>query len=170
MHESLWYHAAMSRLALAIAIASFLAALTSAAPDAAPQAPAPQEPPDAAAARETLSTVCGQCHEANVVEGPLRQPAEWDETISRMKSFGATASADQFAQVRVYLLWSFGRVSVNNAPAGDLAPVLDVASDVAEAVVKYRTDNGKFAGLDDLKKVPGIDAAKVDKRKARLVF
>ena len=160
----------MSRLALAAALAWFLAALSAAAPVAAPQPPAAQETPDAAAERATLSTVCSECHDANAVEGPLRLPAEWDETISKMKSYGATARPDQFAQVRAYLLRSFGRVSVNNAPPGDLAPVLDVTSEVAEAVVKYRTDNGKFAGLDDLKKVPGIDAAKVDKRKARLVF
>jgi competence protein ComEA len=36
--------------------------------------------------------------------------------------------------------------------------------------VTYRQQNGSFKTLDDLKNVPGVDAAKVDARKARLSF
>jgi competence protein ComEA len=161
----------MIRPAVAIALASCVAALTAAASNAAAdQAPAAQTAPDRAAQEATVNTLCGACHEVNVIEGPFRLPAEWDETIGRMKSFGATGSADQFAEVRTYLLWRFGRANVNSALASDLAPVLDITSEVADAVVKSRTDNGKLASLDDLKKVPGMDPAKVDARKARLVF
>jgi competence ComEA-like helix-hairpin-helix protein len=40
----------------------------------------------------------------------------------------------------------------------------------AEAIVKYRDERGRFGAIEDLKKVPGLDAAKVEARKDRLVF
>src|SRR5262245_713720 len=171
MHYWVWYDALMIRSAIAIALASWVAALLSAAPGVvAYQSPASQASPERTAQKATVNEVCGVCHEPSVIEGPFRLPAEWDETISKMKSYGAVASADQFADARTYLLWSFGRANVNSAPSRDLAPVLDISAEVADAVVKYRTDNGKLTGLDDLKKVPGMDPAKVDARKARMVF
>jgi competence ComEA-like helix-hairpin-helix protein len=36
--------------------------------------------------------------------------------------------------------------------------------------VKYRAEYGNFKTLGDLKKVPGINAAKLDARKDRVVF
>lgn len=117
-----------------------------------------------------LETVCGSCHESSVVAGPFRTPAEWDETISRMQSYGLSAPAEQFEQVRFYLLRTYGKLNVNSEPAKDLAPVLDISAATAEAAVGYRQQNGPFKTLDDLKKVPGLDAAKVDERKARIMF
>jgi competence ComEA-like helix-hairpin-helix protein len=40
----------------------------------------------------------------------------------------------------------------------------------AQAVVDYRTAHGNFTTLADLKKVPGIDAARLDARKDRIAF
>jgi competence protein ComEA len=36
--------------------------------------------------------------------------------------------------------------------------------------VKYRTEHGSFKTLEDLKKIPGVDAAKLNARKERIVF
>jgi DNA uptake protein ComE-like DNA-binding protein len=36
--------------------------------------------------------------------------------------------------------------------------------------VKYREEHGAIASIEDLKKVPGLDAGKVDARKERFVF
>ena len=68
------------------------------------------------------------------------------------------------------LLRNYGKARVNSAPAKDLSPVLDVPPAVAEVVVAFRRDNGPLKTLDDLKKIPGLDPAKVDARKARLMF
>lgn len=148
-----------------------LIAVASARVTAAPQAaPVQAAAPDPKADEATFMAVCGACHDANLVEGAFRTPPELDDTISRMQSYGASATADQFEQVRVHLLRTYGRVNVNLVPARDMAPVLDVTSQVADAVVAYRTQNGKFASLDDLKKVPGLDAAKIDARRTRITF
>jgi len=82
----------------------------------------------------------------------------------------ARTHAEQLAVLRAYLLHNHGRANVNQAEARKLSPVLDVAADVAEAVVKYRTDNGGFKTIEDLKRVPGLDPARVDARKDRLIF
>jgi len=40
----------------------------------------------------------------------------------------------------------------------------------AAAIIAYRTKNGKFKSIEDLKKVPGVDAAKIEAKKDRIVF
>ena len=40
----------------------------------------------------------------------------------------------------------------------------------AAALIAHREKNGKFKSIADLKKIPGIDAAKFDAKKDRLVF
>jgi len=45
-----------------------------------------------------------------------------------------------------------------------------VPAGIAEAIVAYRQANGDFKTLDDLKKVPGLDAVKVDAQKTRITF
>jgi len=59
---------------------------------------------------------------------------------------------------------------VNTAPAAQLPLVLGISDAMAQAVVKYRAEHGKFRTLADLKKVPGIDSAKLDARKDRVAF
>jgi DNA uptake protein ComE-like DNA-binding protein len=45
-----------------------------------------------------------------------------------------------------------------------------VPSKVAEAIVAARVQTGGFRSLDDLAKVPGLDASKIEGRKARILF
>ena len=59
---------------------------------------------------------------------------------------------------------------MNKASADEIKAWLDVDEKVAQAVVDYRTANGAFKTIEDLKKVPGIDAAKVEARKNRAQF
>jgi competence protein ComEA len=40
----------------------------------------------------------------------------------------------------------------------------------AAAIVQYRDKNGDFHSIEDLKKVPGVDAAKIEAKKDRLLF
>ena len=49
-----------------------------------------------------------------------------------------------------------GKISLNNAPAAQLAKVPGVTSGLAKAIVDYRTKNGPFKKADDLLKVPGM--------------
>ena len=40
----------------------------------------------------------------------------------------------------------------------------------ASAILRYRKEHGDFKSIEDLLKVPGIDAAKIEAKKDRLVF
>jgi competence protein ComEA len=40
----------------------------------------------------------------------------------------------------------------------------------AAAIIERRTKNGKFKNIEELKKVPGVDAAKIEAKKDRLIF
>src|SRR5262245_26184113 len=104
---------------------------------------------DENADKALLEMVCGACHETGVVAGPFRTPAEWDEVIDKMKSYGSAAAPEQFAQVRTYLLRAYGKANVNTAAAADLAPVLDITAMVADGLVTYRQQSGSFKSLDD---------------------
>ena len=62
---------------------------------------------------------------------------------------------------------------VDGALKGDLYTArltLDITPELAEAMVGYRQKNGDFKSLDDLKKVPGVDAAQLDTEKNRILF
>jgi len=61
-------------------------------------------------------------------------------------------------------------VNVNTAPAIEMESRLSLKRSQAAAIIAYRTKNGKFKSIDDLKKVPGVDAAKIEAKKVRIVF
>jgi competence protein ComEA len=114
--------------------------------------------------------VCSGCHDAEIILANLKTPAEWNETLQNMATQGAEATSDQWKLIEQYIDVHFAMVLVNKAPADEIQLTLDVPAEVAAAVVKYRQDKGPFKTIDDLKKVPGIDAAKVDAATSRLVF
>ena len=114
--------------------------------------------------------VCGNCHTAETVIQTLRTRQEWSDVVDQMARFGAEASDQEFEQILAYLARHFSPIKINTATAKDLAPALDVPADVAEVIVAYRGEKGEFKTVDDLKKVPGLDGAKVEAQKARLVF
>ena len=52
----------------------------------------------------------------------------------------------------------------------DLESRLTLTRSQAAAIIQYRTKKGSFKSIEDLKKVPGVDAAKIEAKKDRLVF
>lgn len=160
-------HFVLASIAFAATVS--LRAASAPEPQAAPAAQAQQSAEDIAG-RATLEQVCTFCHDTTMIFGGNRTVAEWDDVLERMAANGASATEEQAQQIRGYLLRNLGRVNVNRAPVKDLAPVLNIDAATAEAVVSYRTGQGGFKTLDDLKKVPGIDAAKIEARKDRLMF
>ena len=122
-----------------------------------------------AADKADFETVCGACHTTSMVSD-IRAEADWKDTVEHMVSIGATGTAGQLEAVMRVLLRTLTKVNVNTAPAAQLPLVLDISEATAQAVVKYRSGHGDFKTLDDLKKVPGINAAKLDARKDRVVF
>ncbi|WP_276854744.1 helix-hairpin-helix domain-containing protein [Enterobacter oligotrophicus] len=63
------------------------------------------------------------------------------------------------------------RVSINSASADDLARVMNgVGLKKAQAIVSYREEYGPFKTLDDLKQVPGMGSALVERNLSHLTL
>jgi len=156
----------VSVIAFAAMTVSSFARLTAQTPPAAgAQAPFPET-----TGKAPLLKVCSNCHSAETVIQTLRTKQEWSDVIDQMSRFGAEASDQEYDQILGYLARHFSPIRVNKATAKDLEATLDVPGTVAEAVVAYRVENGEFKTVDDLKKVPGLEYAKIEAQKARLVF
>src|SRR2546423_555490 len=119
--------------------------------------------------------ICKQCHELERSISLRQDRAGWQATMEKMVALGATGTPKDFDAVVEYLAKNFPaseipRLKVNTATAIDFESGLSLTRSQAAAIIRYRTKNGDFKSVDDLKKVPGVDAAKIDAKKDRLVF
>jgi len=134
-----------------------------------------RELPDGPGKAVTLK-VCSGCHGPLRVLGQAHSYEEWGEIVGKMVEEGAVGSDDEFNTVVDYLAAHFpkqapgAKINVNRAPAGELESALVLSAKEADAIVKYRDEKGGFHSLEDLKKVPGIDPAKIEAKKERLEF
>jgi len=58
--------------------------------------------------QKIISRVCTQCHAIEVVTESRKSEVEWQETISRMISYGAVLTADEKSVVESYVTEHFG--------------------------------------------------------------
>ena len=119
--------------------------------------------------------ICKQCHELERSISLRQDRAGWQATMEKMVALGATGTQKDFDAVVEYLAKNFPaseipRLNVNKARAIDFESGLSLTRSQAAAIIQYRTRNGDFKSVEDLKKVPGVDAAKIDAKKDRLVF
>jgi competence protein ComEA len=63
-----------------------------------------------------------------------------------------------------------GKIYINLAKAADLETALDISEKDAAALVRYRGENGEFKTLEDLKKLPFLNAARMESLKSRIVY
>ena len=61
-------------------------------------------------------------------------------------------------------------VNINTADAAALTKIKGIGSKKAEAIIAYRTANGNFKTIDDLKKVKGIGAKILEKIKPHITI
>ena len=123
--------------------------------------------------KDTLVRVCSKCHSPDNVIANGQDRAGWENTITKMAGFGAEGTDEEFTAILDYLEKNFPPVTtvhVNQATAAQLESGLGLTTAEAEAVIEYRKKNGDFKSIDDLKKVPDVDAKKLDAKKDRLAF
>jgi competence protein ComEA len=123
--------------------------------------------------RELFVTICSECHEPAKVIGQHKTKAEWQAKVTEMLQEDQDVTPQERETIVNYLATSFPRfakVNVNKAAASDLVAALELSDKDAQAVVRYREEKGDFKSIDDLKKVPGLDAARVDSWKDRVEF
>jgi competence protein ComEA len=123
--------------------------------------------------RETMKRVCGACHSAENVAGMAKTREEWGAVVGEMAADGAQGTEDEFNEIVDYLATAFPKapkINVNKAAAKDLESGLELSTKEAESIVHYREDKGSFKSVDELEKVPGVDAKKIESKKDRLIF
>lgn len=124
--------------------------------------------------KETLIRVCGKCHSPMNVIANGQSREGWEAEITKMAGLGASASDEEFTEILDYVSKNFPpvttKVNVNKATAGDIEAQLGLTTKQAEGIVAYRTKNGDFKTLDDLKKVPELGPTDIDVRKNRITF
>jgi competence protein ComEA len=141
-----------------------------------PQAQTPAEKyPElpSGAGKATLIRVCSSCHSPDNVIANGQDRTGWENTITKMAGFGATGTDEEYTEILDYLVKNFpanAPINVNKATAAQLQSGLGFTTAEADATIKYREKNGDFKTIDDLKKVPDLDAKKLDAEKAKLAF
>ena len=125
--------------------------------------------PDAPGKAELIK-VCSGCHEADTVLAHAQTAGEWAETLASMAQLGAEGTPQEWRLIQEYLDAQLAIITINKAAADEIQRTVDVTGAVAQAIVTYRREHGNFKSIDDLKKVPGLEAAKADARKNRLIF
>jgi len=125
--------------------------------------------------KEQLVKICGQCHEPQRAASIRLTREGWEATIGDMIARGAKGSDEDFQAILDYLAKNYlgeaaRPLNVNTATSVELESVLLLLRKEAAAVIAYREKNGLFKSVEDLKKVPGIDAKKIEAQKDRLYF
>jgi competence protein ComEA len=131
----------------------------------------PKTLPDAPG-KETFVMVCSMCHSPTAVIGQQGSKQWWQAKVTEMLQEVTDVPDSDVDTIVNYLAKNFPivKINVNKASANDLETGLELTSKESEAIVQYRQANGNFKTLDDLKKVPGLDAVKIESKKDRLEF
>jgi competence protein ComEA len=158
--------ASLVRGARAFGAATLL--LACAAP-AAGQDPFPDGP-----GKDVTVRICGTCHPSARGAAVRLTREGWQDVIAKMVSLGAKGSDAELVAVLDYLSTNFKGdapkpVNLNTAPAIDLESVAGLLRKEAAALIAYRTKHGACKTLEDLKRVPGVDFRKINRRRDRLV-
>jgi competence protein ComEA len=125
--------------------------------------------------REAVMRLCVKCHSPNIILASGQTRVGWENTITKMARLGAVGSDDDFSDIADYLTAHFPpssvqKIFVNMASDKQFASILGISVDDGKAIVDYRDKIKGFKSIDDMKKVPGVDAKKIDAKKDNLVF
>jgi competence ComEA-like helix-hairpin-helix protein len=130
----------------------------------------PQDLPEAKG-KDLYEKICGACHGTDVVFKTRTTKEKWKNTVDEMASRGAEGTDEQLDVIIDYLAKCFGpRVNVNKAAAKEIETQFELTSTEAEAIVKYRQDKGDVKDVAGLKNVPGMDFAKIESVRYRVIF
>ena len=113
------------------------------------------------AERLTIKT-CADCHVLAVITAERRTASAWLEIVDAMVAKGAEGTATELATIAQFLTRTRGIVAVNTAPAADFVSVLGLSSE-ADSVVAYRAAHGRFANVDALLGVPGLNRKSLER-------
>ena len=127
--------------------------------------------------KDLVADVCSRCHGLGNTTNSRFTKEEWRNVALDMDVPLSDAELDTLAE---YLGKNFGPESsskneerptnINKASAKELESNLGLSADEADGIIAYREQHGSFKEWEDLKKVPGLSAEKIEKIKGRLSF
>jgi competence protein ComEA len=120
------------------------------------------------AGKDAVVKACLSCHGTGNIRKKRLTKDGWAEQVADMVDRGAEATESQQAAVVEYLSQNFGKgskIHVNSAPFEELRSVLGLTVEETKAVMAYRKEKGDFQSWEDLQKVPGVDAKKIESKK-----
>ena len=123
--------------------------------------------------KEAVGKICIDCHDSGNFRKARFTTEEWTDSVEDMVQRGATGTPQELEAVVAYLTKNFGKgapVRINTAPFSEIKVVLGFTVAEVRALMDYREKNGELKSFDQLLKVPGIDAAKAEGQKAKIVF
>jgi competence protein ComEA len=123
--------------------------------------------------KEAVGKICIDCHDSGNFRKSRFTTEEWTDSVEDMVQRGATGTPQELEAVVAYLTKNFGKgapVRINTAPFSEIKVVLGFTVPEVRALLDYREKNGELKSFDQLLKVPGIDAAKAEGQKAKIVF
>ena len=119
--------------------------------------------------------MCGSCHGAEIVLGRPSSEEGWNAIVIDMIQRGAQGTDDEYDEVVKYLTKNIkdgqarAKLNINKATAKAIEAGLSLTAKEAQAIVEARA-KAPFKTIADVKKVPGVDAAKIEAKKERVSF
>jgi competence protein ComEA len=123
--------------------------------------------------KATVVKLCGTCHPPERGASVRLTREGWQDVMTRMVGLGLKASDEDLNVALEYLATHFkgeavAPLNLNRATPQQLQSIAGLLRSESAALVAHRTTT-PCKTLDDLKAVPGLDFAKIDKRRDRLV-
>jgi competence protein ComEA len=124
--------------------------------------------------KDVTVKACGTCHETRRAASVRLTREGWAAVIEAMRLRGAKVSPEEFPVILDYLTTHFlgaapQPLNLNTATQIDLEAAGGLLRREAAAVIRYREQHGRFKSVDDLKKVPGLDFKKIERRRDAVV-
>lgn len=120
--------------------------------------------------REKMVKLCVGCHEIDLVVARRHTREEWDGVVEDMIARGTKGTEAELSRVAEYLSKYLGKVSVNSATAKGLQDGLRITEQDAQVIVAWRDQHGKFKNFEEVRKVPGLDVAKIVGKRGWISF
>jgi DNA uptake protein ComE-like DNA-binding protein len=115
---------------------------------------------------QAVADVCTRCHAASQFLTTERSDGRWEQVFAEMSENGATGTDEQLNRVVSYFQKNLTVINVNTSPPDELGPTLQVDDKVVAAIVARRAQK-KFADIDDLSGIAGVDRTILEKLSAK---
>ena len=106
--------------------------------------------------KNLVEVICSSCHSTERIEDKRWTKPQWQDKVLEMLQEEPDVTQAEREQIVDYLSKSFpARVNVNTAAAKDIETGLELSTENAAAIVRYRERNGGFKTIERSEEGPG---------------